>query len=127
MHRYHAHSSVQRADGLYGGLIIHKPAVESTSELSTYQYEREQLLLIGDWYHRRANTVLDWFEDFSHFGNEVSSSHNGCIVLCHLMTDPHPARSGFSSHKRERVFQLLHGSSGTASGLRASQCTESDT
>ncbi|POR31109.1 L-ascorbate oxidase [Tolypocladium paradoxum] len=65
---YHAHSGVQRADGLFGGLVIHKPALaEQDSDLSTYKYETEQLLLVGDWYHRQANAVLDWYQDPNHY------------------------------------------------------------
>ncbi|KND87131.1 L-ascorbate oxidase [Tolypocladium ophioglossoides CBS 100239] len=65
---YHAHSGVQRADGLFGGLVIHKPAqAERKSDLTTYQYETEQLLLVGDWYHRQAGAVLDWYQDPNHY------------------------------------------------------------
>lgn len=70
--RYHAHSGVQRADGLFGGLVIHKPAQAGRkSDLSTYQYETEQLLLVGDWYHRQAGAVLDWYRDPDHYMYEV--------------------------------------------------------
>ncbi|PNY26831.1 L-ascorbate oxidase [Tolypocladium capitatum] len=65
---YHAHAGVQRADGLFGGLVIHKPAqTERTSDLSIYQYKTEQLLLVGDWYHRQAGAVLDWYQDPNHY------------------------------------------------------------
>lgn len=69
---YHGHSNNQRADGLFGGLIVHRPAFDEPSELEFYEYDGEKLLLIGDWYHRRASEVLAWFQDFGHFGNEVS-------------------------------------------------------
>lgn len=65
---------MQRADGLYGGLVIHRPVAEHEkrgSDLSTYQYEAEQLLLIGDWYHRPASAVLEWFMDANHYAYEV--------------------------------------------------------
>lgn len=78
---YHAHSAVQRAEGLFGGLIVHKP-VERTpvrgllnrgGEIDSvkYQYERELLFLVGDWYHRSAKDVLAWFMRAGSFGNEV--------------------------------------------------------
>ncbi|XP_044717680.1 multicopper oxidase domain-containing protein [Hirsutella rhossiliensis] len=70
---YHAHAGVQRADGLFGGLVIHKPVSaheKHGSDLSTYQYEAEQLLLVGDWYHRPAGAVLDWFMDPNHYAYE---------------------------------------------------------
>ena len=70
---YHAHSGVQRADGLYGGLIVHKPSdmVNGAKNPSRYQYEAEKLLLIGDWYHSQAQTVLDLFKNPTLFGLEV--------------------------------------------------------
>ncbi|OQE38702.1 hypothetical protein PENCOP_c008G08284 [Penicillium coprophilum] len=76
---YHAHSGVSRADGLYGGLVVHAPASTSSTRGLTswrrnntrrYTYNRELLLLIGDWYHRPAGDVLEWFMDPGNFGNE---------------------------------------------------------
>jgi hypothetical protein len=40
--------------------------------LPRYTYDRELLLLIGDWYHRPAGDVLEWYMDPGNFGNEVS-------------------------------------------------------
>lgn len=76
---YHAHSGVSRADGLYGGLVVHAPASRSTvrslapalDEKYRHSYDKEALLLIGDWYHRPARDVLDWYIDPGNFGNEV--------------------------------------------------------
>jgi FtsP/CotA-like multicopper oxidase with cupredoxin domain len=67
---WHAHSQVQRGDGMYGGLVVHKPAT-SYSEAVEYGYEQEILLLIGDWYHRSADEVLAWYTSARAFGNEV--------------------------------------------------------
>jgi hypothetical protein len=38
------------------------------------------LLLIGDWYHRSARDVLDWYTDPGNFGNEVryEIEHSTC-------------------------------------------------
>jgi hypothetical protein len=69
--RYHAHSEVQRADGLYGGLVIHNP---TSSEAISYQYDRELLLLVGDWYHWPATKVLDTFMRPTNTGVEVCFS-----------------------------------------------------
>ncbi|OAA53343.1 ferro-O2-oxidoreductase [Cordyceps fumosorosea ARSEF 2679] len=66
---YHAHSHVQRADGLYGGIVIHRPANAET-DLVKYNYEQEKLLLVGDWYHWPANRVLEWYDEADHFGYE---------------------------------------------------------
>jgi FtsP/CotA-like multicopper oxidase with cupredoxin domain len=74
---YHAHSGVHRADGMYGGLIVHQPAPISTvrgliaRESAGYSYDKELLLLVGDWYHRPADRVLAWYMRAGSFGNEV--------------------------------------------------------
>ncbi|XWW96247.1 hypothetical protein V2A60_004220 [Cordyceps javanica] len=69
---YHAHSAVKRADGLYGGLIIHRPADEQTgqTDLSRHEYDSERLLLVGDWYHRTADKVLSQYKDYKNFAYE---------------------------------------------------------
>lgn len=68
---YHAHSAVKRSDGLFGGLVIHKPvASEAESEMTKYGYDVEKLMLIGDWYHRPGNEALNWYLDTQHFANE---------------------------------------------------------
>ncbi|EEH49915.2 uncharacterized protein PADG_05994 [Paracoccidioides brasiliensis Pb18] len=76
---YHAHSGLQRADGLYGGLVIHRPAPRGVrgvqlrhpeSDILRYNYQKEILLLVGDWYHRRAHDVLEWYMRAGSYGNE---------------------------------------------------------
>ncbi|KEF56330.1 uncharacterized protein A1O9_07911 [Exophiala aquamarina CBS 119918] len=62
---WHAHSQVQRGDGLYGGLIVHQPVVNQTEPRPS-----EALLLVGDWYHRTAQDVLAWFTSAAAIGNE---------------------------------------------------------
>lgn len=71
---YHAHSAVKRADGLYGGLVVHKPVNDemTQSDMSLYEYDNEKLLLIGDWYHWTADRVLAEYKDFRNFAYEVS-------------------------------------------------------
>ena len=71
---WHAHSQTQRGDGMYGGFIVHKPA-GSQSELEFYDYKKEVLLLVGDWYHRSGAEVLDWYTSVRGFGNEVWQAH----------------------------------------------------
>ena len=68
---WHAHSQVQRGDGMYGGLVVHKPAADTHTEMETYGYDNELLLLIGDWYHRSSEEVLAWYTSVRAFGNEV--------------------------------------------------------
>lgn len=77
---YHAHSGLSRQDGLFGGLVVHAPVSKSTvrglmergrNEAHRYGYDKELLLLIGDWYHLPAEDVLAWYQDPGNFGNEV--------------------------------------------------------
>ncbi|KAJ5218927.1 multicopper oxidase-domain-containing protein [Penicillium cinerascens] len=70
MRRYHAHSGGQRADGLYGGLVVHEPVSRTSQELSVYGQHPEHLLLIGDWYHQPAGAVFGWYQEPGHFGYE---------------------------------------------------------
>ncbi|GFF46624.1 iron transport multicopper oxidase FET5 [Aspergillus udagawae] len=75
---YHAHSGVARADGLYGGFVVHAPSVNLTvrdlmaEEKVNHRgvYGTDLLLLIGDWYHQPASQVLDWYMRAGSFGNE---------------------------------------------------------
>ncbi|KAJ5673457.1 multicopper oxidase-domain-containing protein [Penicillium longicatenatum] len=67
---YHSHAGVSRADGLYGGLVVHAPAFHSSgrgllprfkSDAHRYGYDKEILLLVGDWYHWPAKDILAWY------------------------------------------------------------------
>ncbi|KAJ5138163.1 hypothetical protein N7526_004396 [Penicillium atrosanguineum] len=74
---YHAHSGFARADGLYGGLVVHEPASQSTVRgllANSAPYSKEFLLLIGDWYHRPAVEVMSWYMRAGSFGNDVRRS-----------------------------------------------------
>ncbi len=68
---WHAHSQVQRGDGMFGGLVVHKP-IETGDDRKEFSYENEVLVMIGDWYHRSAGEVLTWYTSARGFGNEVS-------------------------------------------------------
>ncbi|KAJ6093063.1 multicopper oxidase-domain-containing protein [Penicillium sp. IBT 16267x] len=59
-----------RADGLYGGLVVHEPAKSASQNLSVYQQQPQHLVLVGDWYHRQAEAVFEWYRDPGHFGYE---------------------------------------------------------
>ncbi|RFU28920.1 hypothetical protein B7463_g7435, partial [Scytalidium lignicola] len=72
---WHAHSSVHRGDGMFGGLVIHKTVHQSDkgemmTDVKEYGYEKEVLLMIGDWYHQSAEEVLAWYTSARGFGNE---------------------------------------------------------
>ncbi len=72
---YHAHSQVQRGDGLFGGLVVYRPEGKGEGEVGEkggWRYEREVLLLVGDWFHRSAEEMLGWYTSVGAFGNEVS-------------------------------------------------------
>lgn len=102
---YHAHSAVQRADGMYGGLVVHKPVgTQRKSDLSVHGYDSEKLLLIGDWYHRSADRVLAEYKDFRSFANEVSSQV--LRGICLLATKPRVARSRLALDQRGWLLQL---------------------
>ncbi|KAH8669773.1 multicopper oxidase-domain-containing protein [Tricladium varicosporioides] len=66
---WHAHSQMQRGDGMYGGLVVHKPITIGDGSRSL-GYENDFLLMIGDWYHRSADEVLAWYTSPRGFGNE---------------------------------------------------------
>lgn len=66
---YHAHEGVQRADGLFGPLIVHRPS-DAKRHVDEQQGVEERLLLVGDWYHRPAQDVMGWFIQAASFGNE---------------------------------------------------------
>lgn len=66
---YHAHDSVQRADGMYGGLVIHEPAnVERAGDQRHSM--NEYLIIAGDWYHRSGRDALESYMHPGSFGIE---------------------------------------------------------
>lgn len=67
---WHAHDQTERADGLYGGLVIHRPADTTTADKQRFSYDQERLLMVGDWYHRPAKEVMAWYMRAASFGNE---------------------------------------------------------
>ncbi|KAH8696228.1 multicopper oxidase-domain-containing protein [Talaromyces proteolyticus] len=127
---YHAHAGLQRADGLFGGLVVHKPTDPGMeSDLSTYQYETEKLLLVGDWYHQQADAVFNWYQDSRHYGKEpapdsflingegsfnCSAAVKARPVLCHSVPKP-SIRLADTDRVRVRVVNT-----GVSSGLTLS-------
>ncbi|TVY91410.1 Laccase [Lachnellula willkommii] len=67
---YHSHIGTQRADGLYGGLIIHHPLIDSVYRTKAPGYKEESLLLVGDWYHRTAEEVQAGYVNHDSWGRE---------------------------------------------------------
>lgn len=84
---YHAHTNLQRADGLYGGLIVHAPYQtladqklsngENATDNDRFGYEKELLLLIGDWYHQSAQDAMSHYMSAASFGSEVCKGTAG--------------------------------------------------
>jgi FtsP/CotA-like multicopper oxidase with cupredoxin domain len=127
---YHAHSNVQRADGLYGGFVIHRPVSSLVAhehwdrdDATQHGYQKEILLLIGDWYHRQSRDVLSWYMRAGSFGNEVCP----CVKL-----NPEAftrltrvtrvlAGSGFFDNQWSGTVQLLQCCPSTAIRLRRCQ------
>ncbi|WPG98304.1 multicopper oxidase [Acrodontium crateriforme] len=64
---YHAHFETQRADGLFGPIVIHQPAEFGKTEADEVNYEEDQVLMIGDWYHRTADVVLASYDTYKNF------------------------------------------------------------
>jgi FtsP/CotA-like multicopper oxidase with cupredoxin domain len=64
---WHAHAQGQRGDGLFGGLVVHRPVDGMEAEVPR---PNETLLMIGDWFHASAKETLDWYTGYQHFGAE---------------------------------------------------------
>lgn len=90
---YHSHSELQRADGLFGALVVHRPA-QSTSDIQPYDYQNEQVLMVGDWYHRPAEEVLADYTNWENFKIEPAPDSmllNGVGYFeCSMATKAHP-------------------------------------
>jgi FtsP/CotA-like multicopper oxidase with cupredoxin domain len=77
---YHSSSSEQTAEGLYGGLVVHQPA-EAKTEMDSYSYDKEILLMIGDWYHR---PMVELLEDYlSHASNGAEPMPDNFLINGH--------------------------------------------
>lgn len=73
--RYHSHSELQRGDGLFGGLIVHKPVEDELSREPNLAYDEDLLLMVGDWYHRAAEEVQASYVTHDSWGREVQKSY----------------------------------------------------
>lgn len=65
---WHSHALTQRADGLYGGLIVHEPRE------SVHKDEREGLLMLGDWFHSNQSQILEKYRSKGNMGSEPTPS-----------------------------------------------------
>ncbi|KAK3670245.1 hypothetical protein LTR78_009900 [Recurvomyces mirabilis] len=66
---YHSHAETQRADGLYGAFVIHAPVKTREAGIagSSSTYDTDDVLMVGDWYHRSSMDVLDYYRDWKNF------------------------------------------------------------
>lgn len=64
---WHSHAMGQRADGLFGGLVVHRP--EKTDKGLSAPVD-DFLLMMGDWFHASAVDTQRWFSSYQHFGSE---------------------------------------------------------
>lgn len=83
---YHAHAGISRGDGLYGRFVVHEPGAKPTvrglmADESRAGYDKEFLLLIGDWYHRQTGQVSAWYMRSGSFGNEISARVMADVVV----------------------------------------------
>lgn len=67
---YHSHNSLQRSDGVFGGLIVHSPVPLSRGRAPPKDYDEDLLLTVHDWYHRRAPEVMAWYMNHRSWGND---------------------------------------------------------
>lgn len=87
---WHSHSHVQRTDGLYGAFIIH-----DRNDPSRHDYEKEVVLLLGDWFHKSAKDMLAYYSNRRSMGfepvpdsslvngqNQFNCTNNGYPIAC---------------------------------------------
>ncbi|KIN08639.1 multicopper oxidase [Oidiodendron maius Zn] len=132
---YHSHSELQRADGLYGGLIVHGPVEIGHSEHLDLLYDDEALLMIGDWYHRTAEEVQASYVTHESWGREPvpdSLLINGRGSFdCSMAVKSRPLNCTFApipvlvpKHKRSRLRVINVGTlSGFTVAIRSTQMT----
>ncbi len=71
-HLYHAHSGVQRSDGLFGPIIVHE-YIDENPYYSFYDYDlQDHVIVMNDWLN---NTAIEKFSGHHHNdGNNKPSS-----------------------------------------------------
>lgn len=82
---YHAHYHSHYTDGLVGPLVIHDP-----TDPSTYGYDDEILVLLGDWYHTDHVTNENFYlsTGVPPFPNSALINGRGqfpCVVVLNLL------------------------------------------
>ena len=76
--------------------MIHQPLTDGIGEADRFGYDQEQLLLIGDWYHRTAEEVQASYLTFRSSGHEVRGFE---IAGTHGVLTISKASSRFASYK----------------------------
>lgn len=62
---WHSHAQFQRAEGLYGGLVVHEPTTKTAARRG-----KEALLLVGDWFHSQQKNVFAHYDTALSYGKE---------------------------------------------------------
>lgn len=118
--RWHSHSLSQRADGLYGGFIIHDISqrditFEHSSEdlriRQTSSQISERLLLIGDWYHRNATAMLGWYRSKQSYGYVSTVNKHLFTVTDIIYKEPTPETAlfnGANNFNCSRASKFVH-------------------
>jgi FtsP/CotA-like multicopper oxidase with cupredoxin domain len=63
---YHAHSFTEYVDGLYGPLILR----EADDKYDLYKCDREEVVIVADWYHTPSQQLFKFFASPASHGNE---------------------------------------------------------
>ncbi|KAF8979466.1 hypothetical protein BGZ46_005413 [Entomortierella lignicola] len=62
---WHAHSSSQYVDGVFGPMIIHSP-----SEPQLKNYDEDVIMMLTDYYHTESPTLVSWYMSPASEGTE---------------------------------------------------------
>lgn len=69
---WHAHSGLQRADGVFGPLIVHEP-IEDNPYASAYDYDlAEHIIIVNDWIN--TTTIAKFIAHIDYEGDNKPNS-----------------------------------------------------
>jgi hypothetical protein len=71
--------------------VIHEPVSDGVGQADRYSYNQEQLLVVGNWYHRTAEEVQASYLTYMSSGHEViHRSKSLCLCKCGRELKPVP-------------------------------------
>jgi FtsP/CotA-like multicopper oxidase with cupredoxin domain len=123
--RYHSHYATQRADGLFGAFIVHPrlaPSIKQDDSIHVELARRtsrtgaslspnliskqseidEQVLVLGDWYHRTGPEAQGWYQSLRSGGWEVGDSVDLIQFSFHVVILFLPACTRYASFQWAR-------------------------